>query len=82
MGTRRMILIGRARDRKMGRTRYAGVVRRGRKWRRRRRTNNEMKANANKEKASDAIEDFISVSQKKQKKKKEKRELVKGAMSK
>ena len=60
MGTRRMILIGRARDRKMGRTRYAGVVRRGRKWRRRRRTSIETKASANNAKASDAIEDVIS----------------------
>ena len=61
MGTRSMILMGRARDRKMGRTRYAGVVRRGRKWRRRRRTSMEMKASANNAKASDAIEDVISV---------------------
>ena len=60
MGTRSMILIGRARDRKMGTTRYAGVVRRGRKWRRRRRTSNEMKASAKNAKASDAIEDVIS----------------------
>ena len=59
MGTRRMILIGRARDRKMGRTRYAGVVRRGRKWRRRRRTSIETKASANNAKASEAIEDVI-----------------------
>ena len=64
MGTRRMILIGRARDRKMGRTRYAGVVRRGRKWRRRRRTKIEMKARANNAKASDGIEDVISGSKK------------------
>lgn len=55
------MLIGRARDRKMGRMRYAGVVRRGRKWRRRRRTNMEMKASASKAKASDPNEDFISM---------------------
>ena len=74
--------MGRARDRKMGRTRYAGVVRRGRKWRRRRRTSMEMKASANNAKASDAIEDVISVFWKKKIFKKifKKRELVKGAM--
>ena len=56
-----MMLIGRARDKKMGRMRYAGVVRRGRKWRRRRRTNMEMNVSANNAKASDPIEDFMSI---------------------
>lgn len=55
------MLIGRARDKKMGRMRYAGVVRRGRKWRRRRRTNMEMNVSANNAKASDPIEDFMSI---------------------
>ena len=35
------------------------MVRRGRKWRRRRRTKIEMKASVNKAKASDPIEDFM-----------------------
>jgi hypothetical protein len=61
MGTSRMILMGRARARKIGSMRYAGVVRKGRKWRRRRRTKVVMDAKANKAKVSDPNDDFIAV---------------------
>ena len=51
--------MGSARARKTGMIRYAGVVRRGRKWRRRRRTKVEMKTMAKRANASEPTEDFI-----------------------
>src|SRR5271154_3184249 len=59
MGTRRTMLAGRARDRKIGTRRYAGAVRSGRKWRRSRRTTREMTRRAVMANTSEAAEDAI-----------------------
>jgi|SRR5277367_1523808 len=62
MGTRRTTLAGKARDRKIGTSRYAGAVRRGRKWRRSRRTTREMMRREMMANTSEAAEDAIAPS--------------------
>jgi hypothetical protein len=57
IGTSRMMLVGRASEKKMGTSRYAGVVRRGRKWRRRSSTSREMATRASRAKMSEPRED-------------------------
>lgn len=62
IGTRSMMLTGSASARKIGIRRYAEVVRRGRKWRRRKSTLMEMTKTDEKAKRSEPREDFIMIS--------------------
>lgn len=59
IGTSKKILMGRARARKTGTVRYAGVARSGKKWRRSRRTKMEITASARSANTSDPTEEPI-----------------------
>ena len=59
MGTSSTTLAGSAMARKTGTRRYEGVVRRGRKWRRRRRTSIETTRRDKRAKALEPRDDFM-----------------------
>jgi hypothetical protein len=60
IGTRRTMLAGRARARKIGTIRYAGVVLKERKWRNNKRTSREMRKRVTAVVETDSVAEAIS----------------------